>query len=97
MAASKKEKKNYVVVKASAGGTDGLYTSASGPAAAAKKAATKRFKKSAGAMITITMRQTGSDREFTYHVKRVKLAKPFVSKIAGKEIVRKYATEIKKA
>lgn len=97
MAASKKEKKNYVVVKSSAGGTDGLYTSSQGPAAAAKKAATKRFKKSAGAPITLTIRATGSDRLFTYHVKRVKLAKPFVSKIAGKEIVRKYETQIKKA
>ena len=93
----KKEVKNYVVVEASAGGTEGLYKSTSGPAAAAKKAATKRFKAAKVTTVTLTLRATGSDRLFTYTATRVKLAKPFVSTIAGKEVVREYATEVKKA
>lgn len=94
--AIKKPIKNYVVERASAGGTDGSYTSRSGPAAAASKAATKRFTSKVTA-VKITVRETGTDKLFTYNIKRVKLPKPFVTVIKGKEIVRKYKTVCKAA
>lgn len=91
---STKEAKHYVVERASAGGTSGYYSSKSGPSAAARKAANKRFTKSV-TKIRITVRETGSDRTFTYDVQRVKLPKAFVSTIAGREIRREYTTKIK--
>jgi hypothetical protein len=72
----------------------GYYTSKSGPAAAAKKAATKRFGSGASSL-TLTIRETGTKREFKYRLTREKLATPYVSTIAGKQIVRKYATQCK--
>ena len=91
---AKKEAKHYVVVKSTVGGTDGYYSSRSGPAAAAKKAATRRFTDGHNT-ITLTVRETGTEREFTYQLTREKLAKPFVSKIAGKEVVRRYVVKSK--
>lgn len=92
--APKKEMKHYTVEKSSAGGTDGYYTSRSGPAAAARKAANRRFT-SATTKIRITLRETGTQRTFTYDVTRVKLPKPYVSKIKGREIVRQFTTKCK--
>lgn len=91
------ESQNYVVVKASIGGIGGLYKSKSGPAAAAKKAASKRFQKAknGATSLTLTVRPTGSDREFSYEATRVKLDKPFVSQINGIKVVRKFAIIVK--
>ena len=86
----------YVVTAASHGGTEGVYTSKSGPSAAARKAATKRF--SAGhTSLRITVRERGTDNSFAYNVSRVKLPEPYVTEIAGKKITREYTTKIKKA
>jgi hypothetical protein len=88
------EIRHYVVVKSSQGGTAGYYSSKSGPAAAAKKAANRRFTASS-TTLTLTLRETGTDREFSYRLTRKKLPKPYVSTIAGKEIKRLYTTEVK--
>jgi hypothetical protein len=91
------EKKNYVVVKTSHGGLEGgPYTSGQGPASAARKAARQRFTK-ANSKIRITVRATHGTREFTYNVTRVKLAKPVVRMIKGKEIVNNYEIKCVKA
>lgn len=90
---SKGDEKHYVVVLPN-GKEEGRYTSRSGPASAARKAATKRFTGSTG-KVRITVRETGSERTFTYDVQRVKLDTPFVSTIKGKQIKREYTTKIK--
>lgn len=81
----------YTVVEGS--GEQGRYSSKSGPAAAAKKAASRRFKSGQTSM-SITLRQLGTDRTFSYTAKRTKLAKPFSSKIAGKTIVREWEVSV---
>jgi hypothetical protein len=80
-ASSKSVIRHYVVVRTSLGKIGGRYASNSGPAAAAKKAASTRF--GIKNKMRITVRQTGSDREFTYDATREKLAKPVVRRIAG--------------
>jgi len=85
---------HYTVVRASSGKAGGRYASKSGPAAAAKKAASKRFGKTGGTM-RITIRKNGTDREFTYDAKRVKLPKPVVRKIAGVTVTSEYRVEVK--
>jgi hypothetical protein len=93
---SKSESKNYTVISSSIGGTGGRYTSASGPAAAAKKAASQRLRGASGNnKVRLTVRQLGSDREFKYEATRVKLAKPVVRKIKGVTITSEYKIEIK--
>ena len=95
MAGSKKSGKvNYVVVASSHGGTDGTYSSKRGPQAAASKAATQRFNKTKTDKLRITIRETGTDRKFTYDVKRVKLAKPVETVIKGVKIVRQYENKV---
>ncbi len=101
---SKKEALNYVVESASHGGKVGTYSSKSGPAAAAKKAANKRFT-AAHPKIRITIRQTGHKRLFTYDATRRKLNEPFVTivkskdkktgRVTEREVVRKYKTTLK--
>ena len=88
------ELRHYVVVRSSAGKPGGRYASRSGPAAAAKKAASKRF--GGKSSVRVTVRETGTDREFTYDAKRVKLAKPVVIKsIAGVIVTSEYRVEVK--
>ncbi len=64
--------RRFTVVRTSCGESGGVYSSESGPAAAAKKAASKRFSTCAAAGINIihlTIRETGrtnSDRVFSY-------------------------------
>lgn len=94
MATSKKETKHYVVVRASAGGTTGRYSSTYGPAAAAKKAAKQRFTGSTN-KVRITVRETGTEREFTYDVERKKLAEPKVRKIGNSEVRNMYEIKCK--
>lgn len=91
--AGKSEEKHYVVVLPNSR-EEGRYTSRSGPASAARKAATKRFTNST-TKVRITVRETGTERTFTYDVQRVKLDKPFVSTIKGKTIKREFTTKIK--
>jgi hypothetical protein len=88
---------NYTVVATSMGATGGRYTSKSGPAAAAKKAASQRLRKGSGSKITLTVRQLGSDKEFKYEATRVKLAKPVVRKIKGVTVTSEYEIKIKSA
>ncbi len=81
----------------------GRYKSAP-PASAAKKAASKLFKKAKSMpkyktvrRLTFTLREStsGSDKdEYRYKAARVKLAKPLVRVINGKEIVNKFKIEI---
>lgn len=94
---AKSESKNYTVIASSIGGSGGRYTSASGPAAAAKKAASQRLRGASSGTnkVRLTMRQLGSDREFKYEATRVKLAKPVVRKIKGVTITSEYKIEIK--
>ncbi|KAG1654883.1 hypothetical protein FOA52_006527 [Chlamydomonas sp. UWO 241] len=81
------------VVRASSGKTGGRYASKSGPAAAAKKAASKRF--GSKSSVRVTVRETGTDREFTYDAKRVKLPKPVVRKIRGITVTSEYRVDVR--
>jgi hypothetical protein len=87
---------HYTVTKTSAGKPGGRYTSKSGPAAAAKKAASKRFGKGgSGNKLRLTVRETGTKSEFTYDATRIKLAKPVVRKIKGVTITSEYSVDVK--
>jgi hypothetical protein len=73
--------RRYTVTRTSVGAPGGRYTSKSGPADAARKAATKRFGETKArsdiSELTLTVRQIGavgaSVREYTYDAKRTKL------------------------
>ena len=84
--------RHYVVVKSSRGSPGGRYSSNTGPAAAARKAATRRF--GGASKLQITVRETGSDREYTYVARRVKLPKPFVRQIDGKSVTSEFKTNV---
>jgi hypothetical protein len=94
--------KTYTVESSSVNVTGGRYKSKS-PSSAARKAATKLFKKAKGksvAKITFCLREStsGSDKkEFHYVANRVKLTKPLVRVINGVEIVNRYKTVVKAA
>ena len=94
--------KTYTVESSSVKVTGGRYKSKT-PSSAARKAATKLFKKAKGkvpAKITFCLREStsGSDKkEFHYVATRVKLAKPLVRIVNGVEIVNKYKTVVKAA
>jgi len=85
---------DYTVVRTNAGDPGGRYTSKCGPAAAAKKAASKRFGRNR-VRLNLTVRENGTDREFTYDATRVKLAVPVVRKIAGTTITSEYRVEVR--
>ena len=101
------EKKTYyTVVKvgsvAVAPGEGGRYASARGPAAAAAKAASRRFGKASGsAVLRITMRQLGTQRHFAYQATRERLAKPVVRTVVSPTtgntatVSSKYKTDVK--
>ena len=91
MSSNKDGKVFYTVV--SGNKEDGRYASKSGPAAAAKKAASRRFKGDQTTM-SITIRQLGSDKTFSYTAKRTKLAKPFVSRLGGKTVTREWEVSV---
>jgi hypothetical protein len=79
--------RSYTVTKCSIGSPGGRYSSRQGPAAAARKAASQRFQTQKTqttqkkTKITLTIRQLGTDKEFSYAAKREKLAKPVVRKL----------------
>lgn len=90
--------RNYTVTKCSFGSPGGRYSSRQGPAAAARKAASQRFQSQTSSKktkISLTIRQLGSDKEFSYEAKRVKLAKPVVRTINGQTVTSKYQIYIK--
>jgi hypothetical protein len=96
--------KTYTVEESCINVTGGRYKSNS-PLAAAKKAATKLFKKAQSKpsskslkKISFCIRETtsGSDKKlFAYVATRVKLAQPLVRVINGVEIVNRFKTEVK--
>lgn len=92
--------KTYTVESSSVNETGGRYKSSS-PSAAARKAATKLFKKASKgtqSKVTFCLRETtvgSKKKEYHYVATRVKLAKPLVRVINGKEIVNRYKTEVK--
>jgi len=92
--AAKIAHRHYTVTKSSIGSPGGRYSSKSGPAAAAKKAASKRFGKG-GSRVTLTVRQLGTDRDFTYSATRTKLSVPVVRKIKGVTIKSEYMVKVK--
>lgn len=84
----------YTVVETSHGDLGGCYRSKSGPAAAAKKAASKRFT-SGVSSITLAIRLKGTDIVYRYQAKRVKLSKPVVQEYSnGKQVERKYVIDV---
>lgn len=85
----------YTVTKSSIGKSGGRYSSKSGPGAAAKKAASKRFGKASTGKMRLTVRENGTDHEFTYDATRSKLAKPVVRKIGGVTITSEYQVDVK--
>jgi hypothetical protein len=94
----KKPTINYTVTKSSIGSPGGRYSSRQGPAAAARKAASQRFQSQTSTRktkITLTIRQLGSDKEFSYEAKREKLAKPVVRTISGQTVTSKYQILVK--
>jgi hypothetical protein len=90
--------KTYTVESSSINETGGRYVSKT-PSSAARKAATKLFKKASNSgKITFCLRETTVDskkKEFHYVATRVKLAKPLVRVINGVEIVNRFKTEVK--
>jgi len=86
----------YTVTTSTIGASGGRYSSRSGPGAAAKKAASKRFSKSkgSGSKLRLTVRENGTQREFTYDATRTKLAKPVVRKIGGVTVTSEYFISI---
>jgi hypothetical protein len=87
---------NYTVVSCSSGSPGGTYASKSGPAAAAKKAATRRFDvKSNKYQLRLTLRQLGTQKQFSYECQRVKLPKPIVRNINGITVTSKFETKVK--
>lgn len=95
--------RTFTVVSSCVDSSGGRYKSAT-PASAAKKAATRLFKKAKASQkfktirrITFALRETtaGSDKTvYDYKANRVKLAKPVVRVIAGKEVVNNFKIEI---
>lgn len=65
----------------------GRYSSKSGPAAAAKKAASKRFHGS-DTQLLISIRQLGTKNVYTYIATRTRLDTPFISQVGNKIITR---------
>ena len=86
---------NYTVINSSVGKPGGNYVSNSGPAAAAKKAASKRFGSKMNMRLTIRETGTGTDREFTYDATRVNLPNPIVRNIGGVKVTSKYRVDVK--
>lgn len=94
----KKPTVNYTVTHCTIGSPGGRYSSRQGPAAAARKAASQRLQSQSQTKktkISLTIRQLGSDKEFSYEAKRVKLAKPVVRNINGTTVTSKYHILIK--
>ena len=91
----KKEKKDtYYTLVNRDGGEEGRYKGNSGPAAAASKAASRRF--GSNNNIRVTVRELGTDKTFSYNATRVKVDKPFISTLEnGDTIERKFRTDVK--
>lgn len=95
--------RTFTIASSCVDSSGGRYKSAT-PASAAKKAASKLFKKAKAIAkyknirrITFSIRETtvGSDKNvYDYKANRVKLDKPVVRVIAGKEIVNHFKIEI---
>ena len=87
----------YTVVSSSVGNIGGRYASKSGPAAAAKKAATKRFTGASDKTrkMRIVIRQTKTKKEMVYEATRTKLNKPITRTVAGVKVVKSHKIEIK--
>ena len=71
----------------------------SNPSSAAKKALTsicKQTKKKTGCNYTITLREMGIAKEFTYNCQRKKLKKPITVDINGQKVTYKYETKVKR-
>ena len=94
MVVSVKPVRYYIVMASSIGKPGGRYASKSGPFAAAKKAASKRFGKDETSM-KLTIRETGTKNEFTYDATRIKLDKPVVRKVGQTTIISEYKTDLK--
>ena len=86
----------YTIEKSETGFTGGRYNSKT-PGGAAKKAATRLFRSTNKKVLTFTIRQTtqGSDKKlYKYEAKRIKLTKPVIITIKGKEIKYEYKTVV---
>ena len=92
--AATKPVRYYTVMSTSLGEIGGRYASKSGPFAAAKKAANKRFSGDKTEM-RLTIRETGTKNEFTYDAKRVQLSTPVVRKVGDTQITSKFKTDLK--
>jgi hypothetical protein len=87
----------YTIEKSESGFTGGRYNSKT-PGGAAKKAATRLFKNTNKKILNLTIRQTtqGSNKKlYKYEAKRIKLDKPIIIIIKGKEVKYKYKTIVK--
>jgi hypothetical protein len=75
------DSKNYVIHKSPIQNMDGVYSSKYGPMSAAKKAATQVFKKmkiDGTKTIQLEIRQTNTQKIFSYTVQSIKLKEPLV-------------------
>lgn len=87
--------RRFQVTKTSVGKVGGVYTSKSTPDAAAKKAASQRFKKAKGVKtLVLTIRENGTKKEFTYKATRVTIANPVTRTINGKSFKSEYETKV---
>lgn len=76
---------NWTVVRTSLGDVGGTYSSARGPQAAARKAASVRFRGTSATTVTLSLRKKSrakadQDKILRFEVTRSKLAKPIVLK-----------------
>ena len=86
----------YTIEKSESGFVGGRYNSKT-PSGAAKKAATRLFRSTNKKSLKFTIRQTtqGSDKKlYKYEAKRIKLNKPVIVTIKGKEIKYEYKTVV---
>ena len=98
---SKATKKNYTVVECSVGKPGGTYSSSSGPAAAATKAASRRLADAGASKMRIAVQQKSRKKTGVpvhwYEAERIKLENPRVRKnpSGDGDIVIEYETKIK--
>jgi hypothetical protein len=87
-------KKKYYVFVNKDGSENGRYSSTNGPAAAAKKAATRRFTDRMR-VLQVTVRETGTQKRFSYTATRTRLPQPLVRQFASGEVRTQYKIVLK--
>jgi hypothetical protein len=91
---TKKPKRVFTLVRSSLGSI-GRYKSTT-PHGAAKKAATQLLRGRKKTDVKVTIKEVGTDRKFSYHIKHEKLATPVERVINGNVVKHLYKSSTKK-